>query len=67
MIHLIILNLFRNQKFRGYIGIPEYLPGTKLERMNTKVAMNVIKPKIYSSPPSTKDKAAKLKAGTDKH
>jgi hypothetical protein len=29
--------------------------------MNTKVAVNVLKPKIYSAPPSAKDKAAKMK------
>jgi hypothetical protein len=51
-------------KFRKFIGVPEYLPGTKLEQMNTKVAVNVLKPKIYSAPPSAKDKAAKLKAET---
>jgi len=33
LVHLIILNLFRNNRFRHFIGIPEYLPGTKLERM----------------------------------
>lgn len=57
LVHLIILNLFRNNRFRHFIGIPEYLPGTKLERMNTKGSMEVIKPKVYSSPPSTKEKA----------
>ena len=47
-------------RFRKLIGIPEYLPGTKLEALNTKTSMKVIKPKIYSAPPSTKDKAAKI-------
>jgi 60Kd inner membrane protein len=60
LIQLIILNLFRNLKFRTMIGIPEYLPGTKLEQMNTKSSMNVIKPKVFSAPPSAKDKAAKV-------
>lgn len=36
-VQLIILNLFRSDRFRAAIGIPEYLPGSKLERMNTKV------------------------------
>lgn len=51
-------------KFRKFIGVPEYLPGTKLEQMNTKAAVNVIKPKVFSSPPSAKDKAAKVKIET---
>jgi hypothetical protein len=52
-------------KFRKFIGVPEYLPGTKLEQMNTKAAVNVIKPKVFSSPPSSaKDKAAKVKIET---
>jgi hypothetical protein len=48
-------------KFRKFIGVPEYLPGTKLEQMNTKAAVNVFKPKVFSAPPSAKDKAAKVK------
>ncbi len=51
-------------KFRKFIGVPEYLPGTRLEQMNTKAAVNVIKPKVFSAPPSTKDKAAKVKLDT---
>ena len=51
-------------KFRKFIGVPEYLPGTRLEKMNTKAAVNVIKPKIFSAPPSTKDKAGKVKIDT---
>jgi hypothetical protein len=47
--------------FRKRIGIPEYLPGTKLEQMNSKASMNVIKPKVFSAPPSAKVKAAKIK------
>ena len=31
MVHLIILNLFRNPGFRKFIGIPEYLPIEKIE------------------------------------
>lgn len=63
LVQLTILNLFRNMKFRKFIGVPEYLPGTKLEALNTKSAMNVIKPKVFSAPPpSAKDKAAKVAA-----
>mmetsp|Transcript_47787 Transcript_47787/g.35036 ORF Transcript_47787/g.35036 Transcript_47787/m.35036 type:complete len:158 (+) Transcript_47787:274-747(+) len=36
LIQLIILNLFRSLRFREFVGIPEYLPGSKLERMNVK-------------------------------
>ena len=61
---MVILNLFRNMKFRKFIGVPEYLPGTKLEQMNTKAAVNVYKPKIFSAPPSTKDKLNKVKVET---
>ena len=33
--------------------------------MNTKAAINVIKPKVFSAPPpSAKDKAAKIKVET---
>jgi len=44
-------------KFRKFIGIPEYLPGTKLEQLNTKAALNVVKPKVFSAPPSAREKA----------
>lgn len=43
MVQLIILNLFRNLKFRKFMGIPEYLPGTKLERivsLSINIAIN---------------------------
>eukprot|EP00343_Euplotes_focardii_P000062 CAMPEP_0205801234 /NCGR_PEP_ID=MMETSP0205-20121125/3167_1 /ASSEMBLY_ACC=CAM_ASM_000278 /TAXON_ID=36767 /ORGANISM="Euplotes focardii, Strain TN1" /LENGTH=152 /DNA_ID=CAMNT_0053065667 /DNA_START=128 /DNA_END=583 /DNA_ORIENTATION=- len=30
IIQLIILNLFRNESFKKIVGIPKYLPGTKL-------------------------------------
>lgn len=35
-VQLFILTLFRSDRFRRIIGIPEYLPGSKLERMNIK-------------------------------
>jgi len=37
-IQLAVMAMFRSDRFRGYMGIPEYLPGTKLERINTKKA-----------------------------
>lgn len=36
LLQLIILNLFRNLKFRETMGIPKFLPGTKLERENQR-------------------------------
>ena len=33
---IIVLNLFRNLKFRQMIGIPQYLPGSKLEKINMR-------------------------------
>lgn len=47
LLQLVILNLFRNLKFRQALGIPKFLPGSKLERLNTKVSKEVIKPKVY--------------------
>ena len=35
-LQLVILNLFRNMKFREMIGVPKFLPGTKLERENSR-------------------------------
>ena len=34
LLHCIILNLFRNVRFRKMVGIPQYLPGSKLEKLN---------------------------------
>ena len=61
---LIILNLFRLQWFREFVGIPEYLPGSKLERLNTKVQTVVDKPIVFSSKPVSSKK--KLKEAADK-
>ena len=32
LLHWIVLNLFRLKRFRQFAGIPEYYPGTKLEK-----------------------------------
>lgn len=46
-IQLIILNLFRNDNFKKMMGIPKYLPGTKLEKMNqVRAKTEVIKPTL---------------------
>lgn len=49
-IQLITLNLFRFAKFRKAINLPDFLPGSKLEKMNVKFKSEVIKPKIFSAP-----------------
>lgn len=46
VLQLIVLNLFRTLWFRQMMGIPRFLPGSKLERMNTKIVQEVIKPKL---------------------
>lgn len=50
-LQLVILNLFRVERFRRFVGIPEFLPGSKLERLNKKVVAVVEKPTIFSSKP----------------
>ena len=41
---LLIVNSVRSERFRKLIGLPNYLPGTKLERLNVKTAGQVFKP-----------------------
>lgn len=60
-IQLAVMALFRSERFRLYMGVPEYLPGTKLERINVK-RINVTldnQPKVLSQQPS---KSARKKA-----
>jgi len=35
-VQLTVVSLFRTNWFREFCGIPEYLPGSKLERLNAK-------------------------------
>lgn len=50
---LVVLSAFRYQKVRSFMGIPRFLPGTKLERLNVKSVhrKNVLEnqPKVYKS------------------
>lgn len=46
VVQLCILNAFRNESFKRLLGIPKYLPGTKLERLNRRTTTEVIKPKL---------------------
>tara|TARA_B110000285_G_C15001225_1_gene551536 strand:+ start:974 stop:1126 length:153 start_codon:yes stop_codon:yes gene_type:complete len=41
-------------KMRTACGIPEFLPGTILEKANVKNTMKVIKPKIFTKQHSQK-------------
>ena len=53
-VQLIIVNMFRSDRIRRAVGIPEYLPGSKLERMNTTIRRVVEQPVTFSSKPSKK-------------
>jgi YidC/Oxa1 family membrane protein insertase len=64
LVQLVILNLFRNMKFREFLGIPEFLPGTKLERLNVKATQKVDKPVVFTHMPSTKKKLDQTKKAT---
>jgi hypothetical protein len=45
--------LFRFDGFRKFIGIPEFLAGTKLERMNSKVKISITEqPKVLTQKPT---------------
>jgi hypothetical protein len=48
---LAVLNAFRFSKFRKFLGIPDFLPGSKLERLNVKkVVSTANKVKVFSNP-----------------
>ena len=51
---LMIVNAVRSDRFRKYLGLKDYLPGSKLERLNKKVSKDVVKPTIYTSAGPTK-------------
>ena len=54
---LILLNMFRVRRFRQSLGVPDYLPGSKLESLNVSNTQKIIsKPKIYASNPQSKKK-----------
>jgi len=69
---LAVLTAFRTERFRNWMGIPDYLPGSKLERMQSNYIreearkMKKENVKIYSSKPkniSTKKKAQQVSEG----
>lgn len=48
------------ERFRTFMGIPEFLPGSKLERLNTKVKIADYaenKPKTFAYNPTLRNKA----------
>ena len=48
---LAILNAFRFTRFRKFLGIPDFLPGSKLESLNVKkIATAANKVKVYANP-----------------
>jgi hypothetical protein len=48
---LAVLNAFRFSKFRKFLGIPDFLPGSKLERLNVKqVVSTANKVKVFRNP-----------------
>mmetsp|Transcript_1881 Transcript_1881/g.4097 ORF Transcript_1881/g.4097 Transcript_1881/m.4097 type:complete len:106 (-) Transcript_1881:10683-11000(-) len=54
------------QRGRKILKMPDYLPGSLLEKFvkanqNTKKAVNVLKPKIFSAPPKKLQPGEKLK------
>ena len=62
-INLVVLNLFRSWRVREYMGIPSFLPGSKLEKMNIIMDKKVFKPQVVLNhkPKATKDKLVKTK------
>lgn len=48
VVQFCVLNSLRITKVRQGCGIPEFLPGTILERANVKNTMKVEKPKIFT-------------------
>jgi hypothetical protein len=65
-VQVTILNAFRFTAFRRFVGLPDFLPGTKLERLNVKKFGEVIKPKISSTPISKKKLAESKIKGMNK-
>jgi hypothetical protein len=53
---------FRFRGFRLFCGIPEYLPGSKLERLNVKSAFKQTAEEALNAPKVLKVKPQKKKA-----
>lgn len=60
-VQLSVVTLFRRTWFRRLVGVPDFLPGTKLERLNLKIDSSIrSQPKILAtqvSKKSMRDKA----------
>lgn len=59
--NVVVSNILRITKVRKAAGIPDFLPGSKLERLNVKKAHEVFKPKFYTKAQVTKMKLEKAK------
>lgn len=62
-VQLAIVLAFRNESFRKYLGVPDYLPGSKLEKQNIGLQGTLApqkKVKIYSSKPKAMKDKGKL-------
>jgi len=58
---LLLINMFRSRFVKSYMGIPEYLPDTELERLNSKVEAKVeVQPTILFKKPNSRQKAKSL-------
>lgn len=40
--------MFRSERMKKFMGVPEFLPGSELERLNQKVAPVVEVPQTYT-------------------
>lgn len=40
--------MFRSERMKLYMGVPDYLPDTELERLNSKAPAKVEIPKTYT-------------------
>ena len=48
MTQLTLINIFRSERMKNYMGVPDYLPDTELERLNAKLSVKVDIPKTYT-------------------
>lgn len=58
---LLLINVFRSKMCKEYMGIPDYLPDTELERLNAKVTPKIDIPVVLSKKPNTRQKAKDAK------
>ena len=54
MTHCLMINSFRFKSIRTKLGVPDFLAGTKFERMNAGTAVVLEKPKVFAVKPTKK-------------